>query len=75
MIHMDLLTYSAIVEDFGMASGLCTNLAKCSIHLIRCSPEQVTLAHDMLGYEVGSLPFKYLGLPLGIRKVSLFCEY
>jgi hypothetical protein len=68
--RLDLLTCSAIVEDFGVASGLCTNLAKCSIHPIRCSPEQVTLARDILGCEVGSLPFRYLGLPLSIRKVS-----
>jgi hypothetical protein len=68
--RLDLLTCSAIVEDFGVASGLCTNLAKCSIHPIRCTPEQVVLARDILGCEVGSLPFQYLGLPLGIRKVS-----
>jgi hypothetical protein len=68
--RLDLLTCSAIVEDFGVASGLCTNLAKCSIHPIRCSTEQVELAHGILGCEVVSLPFKYLGLPLGIRKVS-----
>jgi hypothetical protein len=68
--RLDLLTCSAIVEDFGVASGLCTNLAKCSIHPIWCTPEQVALARDILGCEVGSLPFQYLGLPLGIRKVS-----
>jgi hypothetical protein len=28
------------------------------------------LVRDILGCEVGSLPFQYLGLPLGIRKVS-----
>jgi hypothetical protein len=67
---LDLLTWSAIVEDFGVASGLCTNLDKCSIHPIRCAPEQVALARDILGCEVGSLPFQYLGLPMGIRKVS-----
>jgi hypothetical protein len=69
--RLDLLTCSAIVEDFGVASGLCTNLAKCSIHPIRCSTEQVELARCILGCEVGSLPFKYLRLPLGIRKVSV----
>jgi hypothetical protein len=68
--RLDLLTCSAIVEDFGVASGLRTNLAKCSIHPIRCSTEQVELARGILGCEVGSLPFKHLGLPLGIRKVS-----
>jgi hypothetical protein len=53
--RLDLLTCSAIVEDFAVASGLCTNLAKCSIHPIRCSPKQVELARGILGCEVGFL--------------------
>jgi hypothetical protein len=66
----DLHACSAILDDFGMASGLRTNLAKCSLHPIRCSPEQVCLARNLLGCKVASFPFKYLGLPLGIRKVT-----
>ena len=45
-----------------------TNLAKCSIHPIRCTPEQVELARSILRCEVATLPCKYLGLPLGLRK-------
>ncbi|KAM0901257.1 hypothetical protein ACQ4PT_020090 [Festuca glaucescens] len=66
----DLLTCASIVDDFGVASGLRTNLAKCSIHPIRCTHEQVELARRVLGCEVASFPFKYLGLPLGLRKVT-----
>jgi hypothetical protein len=68
---MDLHTCSAIVDDFGVASGLRTNLAKCSLHPIRCSPEQVELARGILGCEVASFPCRYLGLPLCIRKVTV----
>jgi hypothetical protein len=68
--RMDLLTCIAIVDDFGAASGLRTNLAKCSLHPIRCQPEQVELAHQILGCEVASFPFKYLGLPLSLRKLT-----
>jgi hypothetical protein len=32
----DLRTFAAIVDDFGVALGLRTNLNKCSAHLIRC---------------------------------------
>jgi hypothetical protein len=32
----DLKTFAAIIDDFGAASGLRTNLSKCSAHLIRC---------------------------------------
>ncbi|XP_071677125.1 uncharacterized protein [Lolium perenne] len=69
-LEVDLLTCAAIVEDFGVASGLRTNLAKCSLHPIRCQPEQVDLARQILGCEVGSFPFKYLGLPLSLRKFT-----
>jgi hypothetical protein len=68
--YLDLHTCSTIVEDFGVASGLRTNLAKCSLHPIRCSPEQVELARGILGCEVTSFPCKYLGLPLSICKVT-----
>jgi len=65
---LDLHTRAPIVADFGGASGLCTNLAKCSIHPVRCTPEQVELARGILGCTVGSFSCKYLGLPLGLHK-------
>lgn len=65
---LDLHTCAVIVADFGGASGLRTNLAKCSIHPIRCTPEKAELARGILGYEVGSFPCKYMGLPLGLCK-------
>jgi hypothetical protein len=39
----DLTTFVAIIEDFGAASGLRTNLSKCSVHLIRCPVEVAAL--------------------------------
>ncbi|KAK1663843.1 hypothetical protein QYE76_052002 [Lolium multiflorum] len=69
--EVDLRTCTQTVEDFGVALGLCTNLAKCSLHPIRCSQEHVALASSILGCEVASFPFKYLGLPLGLRKVTV----
>jgi hypothetical protein len=45
-------------------------MAKCSIHPIHRSPKQVKLASNTLGCEVAMLPCKYLGLPLGPRKVN-----
>ncbi|KAM0823938.1 hypothetical protein ACQ4PT_070521 [Festuca glaucescens] len=68
--EVDLCACTQIVEDFGMASGLRTNLAKCLLHPIRCSQDQVALASSILGCEVATFPFKYLGLPLGLRKVT-----
>ncbi|XP_071681641.1 uncharacterized protein [Lolium perenne] len=40
------------------------------VTFIRPTEEQVALASYILGCEVASFPFKYLGLPLGLRKVT-----
>ncbi|KAM0864602.1 hypothetical protein ACQ4PT_043804 [Festuca glaucescens] len=69
LTKLDLLACASTMEDFGVASGLCTNLAKCSLHSICCQLEQVELARSILGCEVASFPIKYLGLPIGLRKV------
>jgi hypothetical protein len=47
---------------------VCARMPKCSLHLIRCHPEQVELARSILGCEVASFPFKYLGLPVGLER-------
>jgi hypothetical protein len=68
--YLDLHTCSAIVEDFVVAAGLRMNLAKCSLHPICCSPGEVELAHGILGCEVAPFSWKYLCLPLSIRKAT-----
>jgi hypothetical protein len=64
----DLKTFAAIVGDFGIASGLRTNLSKCSAHLIRCSVDMAAQVDRELGCPVLPFPLRYLGLPLGLRK-------
>jgi hypothetical protein len=64
----DLRTFAAIVDDFGVASGLRTNLAKCSAHLIRCSMDVAANVDRELGCPVLPFLLRYLGLPLGLRK-------
>ncbi|KAM0906301.1 hypothetical protein ACQ4PT_016864 [Festuca glaucescens] len=66
---VDLLACAAVVEDFGEASGLRTNQTKCSLHPIRCTVDLVELAQSILQCSVEGWPCKYLGLPLGLRKV------
>ena len=65
---LDLHACAAIVEDFGEASWLRINPTKCSIHPIRCEPEEVDRAEGALGYVVVEWPCKYHGLPLGLRE-------
>jgi hypothetical protein len=51
----DLRSFAAIIKDFRAASGLRTNLSKCSAHLIRCPVEVAALVDQILGCPV--LPF------------------
>jgi hypothetical protein len=64
----DLRSFDAIVNDFGSASRLRTNLGKCSAHLIRCPEETSALVDQVLGCPVLPFPLRYLGLPLGLRR-------
>lgn len=67
-ISLDLLTIRAILQVFGEASGLQTNLAKSIVSPIRCSPQQLRLIADELQCPSVDFPCKYLGLPLSLRK-------
>jgi hypothetical protein len=64
----DLRTFAAIVDDFGVASGLRTNLNKCFAHLIRCPVDVATQVDRELGCPMLPFPLRYLDLPLGLRK-------
>jgi hypothetical protein len=67
----DLRAFAAILDDFGTASGLRTNLSKCFAHLIRCPTEVGELEVEELGCPVLPFPMRYLGLPLGLRKPTV----
>jgi hypothetical protein len=51
----DLRSFAAIIDDFGDASSLRSNLSKCSTHLIRCLVDVAALVAQELGCPV--LPF------------------
>jgi len=66
----DLSTTKGILQLFGEASGLHTNVQKSSIVPIRCGPEQLAVVSGVLPCEVIDFPCKYLGLLLSIRKLT-----
>jgi hypothetical protein len=67
---MDFRTFMAVIEDFGTASGLRTNIAKCSANLIRCTDAHEALVAQELRCPVEYFPLQYLGQPLSLRKPS-----
>ena len=57
----DFMPFVALIEDFGVASGLRINLDKCSAHLIRCEgPVEGMVMHE-LGCLVIPFPLCYDG--------------
>jgi len=58
-----------IMRIFGEASGLKTNLAKCSITPIYGGEEVMDELVSIFGCQVQEFPIKYLGLPLSTSKI------
>jgi hypothetical protein len=58
----------AILQLFADASGLVTNMDKCSISPIRCSEEEVAAVLDAFPGPPAPFPCKYLGIPLTLLK-------
>jgi hypothetical protein len=66
----DFKLTAAILEIFAGASGLHTNVSKCQLTPIRCCPDQVQLVQRLFPCQLANFPFKYLGVPLSIWKLS-----
>lgn len=68
-LQQDLIVTGAILELFGGAYGLHTNLDKCLISPIQCGLEDtVTLVRYFLG-RLEPFPCKYLEIPLSTKKL------
>lgn len=61
----NLWTLKALLRGFEMVSGLKVNFFKsCSVE-INVTPDFMIMACDFLNCSQGSIPFSYLGLPVG----------
>ncbi|WVZ58597.1 LOW QUALITY PROTEIN: hypothetical protein U9M48_008854 [Paspalum notatum var. saurae] len=65
---LDLHVIKCILEYFGHASGLQTNLSKSSASPIHCPADALALTAGTLSCEIKDFPCTYLGLPLCVRK-------
>jgi hypothetical protein len=65
----DINNLALILKNFGEVMGLTTNLLKTSVTPISC--EAVNLIETLSGFLVvrTSIPIKYLGLPLTVRRL------
>lgn len=58
-----------ILQAFGDASGLKTNVQKSNVYPIQCGDHQRDVI-QLLPCEVSDFPCRYLGLPLSLRKLT-----
>lgn len=58
----------ALLNSFASSTGLKVNFQKSMLVPINVSPERLLHLASTFGCGTGSLPFTYLGLPLGITK-------
>jgi hypothetical protein len=66
-----LLVLKAILNTFADSTGMKVNYAKSSMFPINISPERLNHLAATFSYQVGSLPFTYLGLPLSNTKPTI----
>jgi len=59
-----------ILRVFGEASGLKENIQKSSVAPIRCSDSDIEVIQGLLPCRLEEFPFKYLGLPLSLKKLT-----
>ncbi|CAN1801068.1 hypothetical protein LINPERHAP1_LOCUS22800, partial [Linum perenne] len=61
----------SILQKFATWSGLKVNLAKCELFGAGIPDSTLTAMQRLFGFRIGTLPVRYLGLPLIASKLSL----
>uniref|UniRef100_A0A0A9EUA7 Reverse transcriptase domain-containing protein n=1 Tax=Arundo donax TaxID=35708 RepID=A0A0A9EUA7_ARUDO len=67
-LSRDLSIIQQLLDTFGHASGLNTNIAKSSVTPIQCNEEDLERIAELLPCEIKNFPCTYLGLPLSVCK-------
>ncbi|XP_038991416.1 uncharacterized protein LOC120114654 [Hibiscus syriacus] len=61
----------AVLDHFYSMSGLKLNASKCEMYVAGIPAEQSIVIKEIIGFNLGSLPFRYLGVPLVTRKLAV----
>lgn len=65
----------ACLDDFGNTAGLRANTMKLNIFLVGVSDAVKNELLQMMGFQLGSFPFRYLGIPVASTRLTIsdFC--
>lgn len=61
-----------MLDIFAVSTGLRVNFSKSSLIPINMSDEEGNRVASLLGCDVGSMPFTYLGLPMGTSRPTIY---
>jgi mannosylglycoprotein endo-beta-mannosidase len=64
----EVFYFKAILNMFAQSTGLKVNYNKSNLYPLNMSQDKADLLASILGCKIGSLPFTYLGLPLGTTR-------
>lgn len=64
----ELFVLKALLQSFAQGTGLKVNFHKSCLIPINVSEDKAEMLAGVFGYRTGSMPFTYLGLPLGTTK-------
>ena len=66
----EVRSFKYCLNLFAKASGLAVNQAKSRVFFLNTAPASQRNILRILGFSKGSFPSKYLGVPLGLRKLN-----
>jgi hypothetical protein len=69
--RQQLLALKETLNKFTLSTGLNINYDKSQMVPINVPPELLADLADVFGCQVGTMPFTYLGLPLGTTKTTI----
>jgi len=65
---IQLTHLKTILDNFALSTGLKVNFSKSSMFSINVPEATMVNLAAILGCQIGSMPFTYLGLPMGTTK-------
>ena len=66
-----LIHLKGILQKFAASTGLLVNYSKSSMVPINVHPDRLAVLASSFGCAIGSMPFTYLGLPMGTTKPKM----
>lgn len=64
----ELWCLKGLIESFSQSTGLMANYHKSCIIPLNLEPDKAAHLASLFGYQIGTMPFTYLGLPMGSTK-------